>query len=202
MTAAGKWIRVHWAPRQGGLTSYIDRGLWGGAEVQRGIEKPRRRETGVPFFPFLRCTVDSGPCWAGGLLAEMKLLLALAGLLAVLGMLQPSEGAAPAVLGEVDTSLVLSCMEEAKQLVDRAYKERRESIKQKLRSGSASPMELLSYFKQPVAATRTAARSADYLHVALGLLERKLRSLWQGPFNVTGTVAHPTPGSCSTSHSS
>ena len=49
-------------------------------------------------------------------------------------------------------------------------------------------MELLSYFKQPVAATRTAVRAADYLHVALGLLERKLRPLWPGRFNVTGTV--------------
>ena len=67
------------------------------------------------------------------------------------------------------------------------------SIKQRLRSGSASPMELLSYFKQPVAATRTAVRAADYLHVALGLLERKLRALWPGRFNVTGTVPATTP---------
>lgn len=63
-------------------------------------------------------------------------------------------------------------------------------------------MELLSYFKQPVAATRTAVRAADYLHVALDLLGRKLRSLWRRSFNVTGTVVHPTPGPCSTSDSS
>ncbi|KAM5216021.1 myeloperoxidase isoform 1-T1 [Hipposideros larvatus] len=112
----------------------------------------------------------------------MKLLLALAGLLAIL------EGTASAVLGEVETSVVLTCMEEAKRLVDKAYKERRESIKQRLRSGSASPMELLSYFKQPVAATRTAVRAADYLHVALGLLEGKLQPLLPGPFNVTDVL--------------
>uniref|UniRef100_A0A8C5XEQ0 Myeloperoxidase n=2 Tax=Microcebus murinus TaxID=30608 RepID=A0A8C5XEQ0_MICMU len=119
---------------------------------------------------------------------EMKLLLALAGLLAILAMPQPSEGAAPAVPGEVETTVVLTCMEEAKRLVDKAYKERRESIRQRLRSGSASPMELLSYFKQPVAATRTAVRAADYLHVALGLLEGKLRSRWRAPFNVTDVL--------------
>lgn len=205
--------------------------------------------------------------------------------------LQPLSWAA--VLGEVETSVVVTCMEEAKRLVDKAYKERRErwvpgtaqlwarlpglsekqqaqevgwgplsvchswggrtsskpplpwpclcldpqvrtlfikgnlpvgvchtvlcvhllgwgsaeclrplslaltppspsSIKQRLRSGLASPMELLSYFKQPVAATRTAVRAADYLHVALSLLEGKLRPLWSRPFNVTGNVA-PTP---------
>ncbi|XP_036196424.1 myeloperoxidase [Myotis myotis] len=118
----------------------------------------------------------------------MKLLLALAGLLAILALSGPSEGAAPAVLGEVETSVVVTCMEEAKRLVDKAYKERRESIKQRLRSGLASPMELLSYFKQPVAATRTAVRAADYLHVALSLLEGKLRPLWSRPFNVTDVL--------------
>ncbi|XP_004377940.1 myeloperoxidase [Trichechus manatus latirostris] len=118
----------------------------------------------------------------------MKLLLALAGLVAILAMPPPCEGAAPAVLREVETSVVMTCMEEAKRLVDKAYKERRESIKQRLRDGLASPMELLSYFKQPVAATRTAVRAADYLHVALNLLEGKLRPLWPRPFNVTDVL--------------
>ncbi|KAM8812807.1 myeloperoxidase isoform 1-T2 [Rhynchonycteris naso] len=118
----------------------------------------------------------------------MKLSLALAGLLALLAAPRLSEAAAPAVPGEVETSMVLTCMEEARRLVDKAYKERRASIKQRLRSGSASPMELLSYFKQPVAATRTAVRAADYLHVALDLLEGKLRPLTSGPFNVTDAL--------------
>lgn len=60
-------------------------------------------------------------------------------------------------------------------------------------------MELLSYFKQPVAATRTAVRAADYLHVALNLLEGKLRPLLSGPFNVTGTVAPAPPRDPTTS---
>lgn len=60
-------------------------------------------------------------------------------------------------------------------------------------------MELLSYFKQPVAATRTAVRAADYLHVALGLLEGKLQPLLSGPFNVTGTIGRYNSSPCSTS---
>ncbi|ERE68009.1 myeloperoxidase [Cricetulus griseus] len=123
-----------------------------------------------------------------GSFAEMKLFLALAGLLAPLAMPQTSSGATPVIPGEVENSEILTCMEEAKQLVDKAYKERRESIKQSLRRGTASPMELISYFKQPVAATRTAVRAADYLHVALDLLKRKLQPLFPGPFNVTDVL--------------
>ncbi|XP_006889510.1 PREDICTED: myeloperoxidase [Elephantulus edwardii] len=115
----------------------------------------------------------------------MKLLLALTGLLAIFSH---SEGTTSAPLGEVETSVVLTCMEEAKRLVDKAYKERRESIKERLRQGLASPMELLSYFKQPVAATRTAVRAADYMHVALGLLEQKLQPQLRRPFNVTDVL--------------
>lgn len=62
------------------------------------------------------------------------------------------------------------------------------SIKQRLRSGSARPTDLLFYFKQPVAATRTVAQAADYMHVALGLLEEKLQRQEPSSFNVTGTM--------------
>ena len=49
-------------------------------------------------------------------------------------------------------------------------------------------MDLLSYFKQPVAATRRVIQAADYMHVALGLLEEKLQLQGSRSFNVTGTV--------------
>lgn len=49
-------------------------------------------------------------------------------------------------------------------------------------------MDLLAYFKQPVAATRRVVQAADYMHVALGLLEEKLQSPGSRPFNVTGIV--------------
>ncbi|KAI5944573.1 Eosinophil peroxidase [Manis javanica] len=121
----------------------------------------------------------------------MKLLLALAGILATFLLAWPCEGTVPASSRAVDTSVLQGCLKEAKLLVDAAYNQTRRSIQQRLRSGSASPMDLLSYFKQPVAATRTAVQSADYLHVALGLLEEKLQLEGSRPFNVTDVLTRP-----------
>uniref|UniRef100_G3SQS0 Eosinophil peroxidase n=2 Tax=Loxodonta africana TaxID=9785 RepID=G3SQS0_LOXAF len=116
---------------------------------------------------------------------EMKLLLALTGVLAALTLPQPCEGATLASPRAVETSVIQDCITEAKLMVDTAYNRTQRSIKQRLRSGLASPMDLLSYFKQPAAATRTAVRAADYMHVALGLLEEKFQSQGFRPFNVT-----------------
>lgn len=54
-------------------------------------------------------------------------------------------------------------------------------------------MDLLFYFKQPVQGTRTIVQAADYMHVALGLLEEKLRLQGSTSFNVTGTVLPNEP---------
>uniref|UniRef100_A0A8D1WE73 Eosinophil peroxidase n=1 Tax=Sus scrofa TaxID=9823 RepID=A0A8D1WE73_PIG len=122
---------------------------------------------------------------------EMKLLLALEGALATLILAWSCEGTAPASPRTVETSVLQGCITEAKLLVDAAYNQTERSIKQHLRSGSASPMDLLSYFKQPVAATRTVIRSADYMHVALGLLEEKLQLQGSRSFNVTEVLTKP-----------
>ncbi|XP_037665550.1 eosinophil peroxidase [Choloepus didactylus] len=120
----------------------------------------------------------------------MKLLLALAGILATLALPLPCGGTAPASRA-VETSVLQDCIAEARLLVDDAYNWTQRSIKQRLRSGSASPLDLLSYFKQPVAATRTAVRAADYMHVALGLLKEKLQPQESRPFNVTDVLTEP-----------
>ncbi|XP_024429014.3 eosinophil peroxidase [Desmodus rotundus] len=128
------------------------------------------------------------PTVAGGLIVEMKLLLALAGVVATLVLAQPCEGTAPASPTAVETSVLQNCVKEAKLLVDAAYNRTQGRIKQRLRSGSASPMDLLFYFKQPVAATRTIVQAADYMHVALGLLEEKLQLQGFNSFNVTDVL--------------
>ncbi|NXH16687.1 PERM Myeloperoxidase, partial [Bucco capensis] len=83
-----------------------------------------------------------------------------------------------------DVSL-LSSVDEAKQLVDAAYKHTRESIKKHLKDNALSPEELLGYFKQPVAGTRAAVRAADYMETTLSLLKEKLQGALRGDFNVT-----------------
>eukprot|EP00069_Balaena_mysticetus_P000474 bmy_03555T0 len=118
----------------------------------------------------------------------MKLLLALVGLLATLILARLSEGTTPASPRVVETSVLQSCITEAKLLVDAAYNQTERSIKQRLHSGLASPMDLLSYFKKPVAATRRVIQAADYMHVALGLLEEKLQLQGSRSFNVTDVL--------------
>ncbi|XP_074117999.1 myeloperoxidase-like isoform X1 [Sminthopsis crassicaudata] len=126
-------------------------------------------------------------------MTEMKLFLPLTAFLMALILPPLLVDTFPATAGEVDSSVVQSSMEEAKKLVDKAYKEKRERIKQKMRTGTASARDLMSFFKQPVAGTRIASRAADYLHVALNLLEKKLQP-WhrhRGPFNITDVLTPP-----------
>nr|AAB40403.1 eosinophil peroxidase [Mus musculus domesticus] len=121
----------------------------------------------------------------------MQQLLALVGALATLILTQHAEGTAPASPSPVEISVLRDCIAEAKLLVDTAYNHTQKSIMQRLRSGSASPMDLLAYFKQPVAATRRVVQAADYMHVALGLLEERLQPRGSRPFNATDVLTEP-----------
>ncbi|CAK7291446.1 Eosinophil peroxidase [Vulpes lagopus] len=128
------------------------------------------------------------PSMAGCLIAKMKLFLALAGVLATLILAPLCEGTGAASPRTVETSVLRGCITEAKLLVDAAYNHTQRSIKERLRSGLASPLDLLSYFKQPLGGTRTMVRAADYMHLALDLLEEKLQLQGSSSFNVTDVL--------------
>ncbi|XP_052660333.1 myeloperoxidase-like isoform X3 [Harpia harpyja] len=86
---------------------------------------------------------------------------------------------------ELSDASLLSSVDEAKQLVDAAYKHTRDRIKEHLQNDALAPVKLLGYFKQPVAGTRAAVRAADYMETTLTLLKEKLQWAVMGDFNVT-----------------
>ncbi|KAG8590071.1 hypothetical protein GDO81_006622 [Engystomops pustulosus] len=86
---------------------------------------------------------------------------------------------------ELDNNLILSSVQEAKKLVDAAYKRTRDVLKERLRSRTLSPSDVMTYFKQPVATSRTFIRSADYIETSLQLLTEKVRSIYSRPFNIS-----------------
>ncbi|NXL86318.1 PERM Myeloperoxidase, partial [Alectura lathami] len=89
---------------------------------------------------------------------------------------------------ELSDAFLLSSVDEGRQLVDSAYKDTRDRIKKNLENNALTPIELLRYFKQPVAGTRAAVRAADYMGTTLTLLKEKLRWAVKGDFNVTDVL--------------
>ncbi|XP_059573530.1 myeloperoxidase-like [Alligator mississippiensis] len=80
---------------------------------------------------------------------------------------------------------ILSSVNEAKQLVDAAYKHARKRSKQALEEDKVNPSDFLKHLTEPVAGTRSAIRSADYMETTLSLLKKKLQQNMKRPFNIT-----------------
>ncbi|CAH2220198.1 Mpo-A [Pelobates cultripes] len=89
---------------------------------------------------------------------------------------------------KLDNDLILSAAAEAKKLVDTAYKHTRELLKERLKSKNVSPHEVMAFFKQPVAISRTHIRSADYMQTTLQLLAEKVHSIYKNPFNISDVL--------------
>ncbi|XP_078535604.1 myeloperoxidase-like [Lissotriton helveticus] len=114
----------------------------------------------------------------GPVRAALRLLLAL-------GFLQTAASSFYDGLEEVETSFILKCAEEAKHLVDAAYKRTRETLKSKLKQESLSPGEIMFFFKQPKAGSRNAIRAADYMQTTFQLLKERVKDSYQRPFNIS-----------------
>nr|XP_016854566.1 PREDICTED: myeloperoxidase isoform X2 [Anolis carolinensis] len=83
---------------------------------------------------------------------------------------------------------LLSSINEAKKMVDEAYKVSRERSKADADKTHVTPADFLKHLKEPVAATRTALRAASYLDTSLDLLKKKLQKKWMRPFNLTDVL--------------
>ncbi|XP_060703807.1 eosinophil peroxidase-like [Hemiscyllium ocellatum] len=80
---------------------------------------------------------------------------------------------------------VQRAVREAIELVDKAYKETRVSQKQHLSKRSLNAGDLLRFFKHPVAKTRVAVRSAEYMEYTLRLIQQHVHRVHKRSLNAT-----------------
>ncbi|XP_028457268.1 eosinophil peroxidase [Perca flavescens] len=78
-----------------------------------------------------------------------------------------------------------SCFEEAKKLVDDAYKYSREESLRRVRREVVRPHDALRLLKQPRGDTRSAVRSADYMAQTLRLLHERVHHVHKRSLNAT-----------------
>ncbi|XP_038669921.1 myeloperoxidase-like isoform X2 [Scyliorhinus canicula] len=83
------------------------------------------------------------------------------------------------------TQFVYRSVGAAIKMVDRAYKKTRNGQNRKLTKRNFTSADLLAYFKQPVAETRTAVRSAEYLETVLTLIQRSVNEVHRSVLNAT-----------------
>ncbi|KAM9841489.1 eosinophil peroxidase [Aulostomus maculatus] len=135
----------------------------------------------------------------------------LLSVLLVLGICLPADSK-PA--GEDLNSRILQrCFEEAKTIVDDAYKYSREESLRRVRREMVRPHDALRLLKQPRGDTRSAVRSADYMAQTLRLFNEKVHRIYKRSLNatdllsqedieklaeITGCAARTRPPSCRT----
>ncbi|KAJ8401996.1 hypothetical protein AAFF_G00372310 [Aldrovandia affinis] len=90
---------------------------------------------------------------------------------------------------------ILSALEDAKRIVDEAYKYSREESLSRVQKMSASPSDLLRLLKQPARDTRSVVRAADYMENTLRLIEERTHHLHKRSLNATDLI---TPDELST----
>uniref|UniRef100_A0AAZ3RCG4 Myeloid-specific peroxidase n=1 Tax=Oncorhynchus tshawytscha TaxID=74940 RepID=A0AAZ3RCG4_ONCTS len=106
----------------------------------------------------------------------------------------------------LSSPFIQSSVEEAKRLVDEAYKYSREKSLERVRGQSTRPSDVLHLLKQPARDTRSAVRSADYLENTLRLIHEKVHSTHRllnaneldTIVRVTGCAARVSKPSCHT----
>uniref|UniRef100_A0A3B5Q2P3 Myeloid-specific peroxidase n=1 Tax=Xiphophorus maculatus TaxID=8083 RepID=A0A3B5Q2P3_XIPMA len=90
------------------------------------------------------------------------------------------------ILGErLGSPFLQKCFEEAKKIVDDAYKYSREESLRRVRRDAVKPHDALRLLKQPRGDTRSAVRSADYMAQTLRLVQEKVHHVHKRSLNAT-----------------
>ncbi|KAJ0057305.1 hypothetical protein NL108_002279 [Boleophthalmus pectinirostris] len=85
--------------------------------------------------------------------------------------------------------LLKQCFEDAKKLVDEAYKYSREESLSRVRREVVRPHDALRLLKQPRGDTRSAVRSADYLDQTLRFLQERTHHVHKRSLNATDLLS-------------
>ncbi|XP_069766439.1 eosinophil peroxidase-like isoform X2 [Narcine bancroftii] len=95
---------------------------------------------------------------------------------------------------------VQSAINEAIEMVNRAYKQTRVYQKERLKKRSLTSSDLLRFFKHPVSETKLAVKSAEYMETALNLIQNHVHRIHKRALNASDllspsdldTIAHVT----------
>ncbi|XP_031441215.1 eosinophil peroxidase-like isoform X1 [Clupea harengus] len=83
---------------------------------------------------------------------------------------------------------ILEAIEEAKKIVDEAYKYSREESLRRVRREDIRPSDILRLMKQPARDTRNAVRAADTMDITLGLIHEKAHHIHKRSINATDLI--------------
>ncbi|XP_062373245.1 eosinophil peroxidase-like [Sardina pilchardus] len=84
---------------------------------------------------------------------------------------------------------ILEAVEEAKKIVNEAYKYSREESLSRVRRESIRPSDILRLMKQPARDTRNAVRAADTMDIALELIHQKAHHIHKRSINATDLIS-------------
>uniref|UniRef100_A0A1A8I6A7 Myeloid-specific peroxidase n=1 Tax=Nothobranchius kuhntae TaxID=321403 RepID=A0A1A8I6A7_NOTKU len=90
---------------------------------------------------------------------------------------------------KLGSPFLYKCFEEAKKIVDDAYKYSRAESLRRVRKDVVQPHDALRLLKQPRGDTRSAVRSADYMAQTLRLVQEKVHTVHKRSLNATDLLS-------------
>uniref|UniRef100_A0A8C5C2E2 Myeloid-specific peroxidase n=1 Tax=Gadus morhua TaxID=8049 RepID=A0A8C5C2E2_GADMO len=103
----------------------------------------------------------------------------------MLGICVMQANSNPSISEGLGRPYLMECFEEAKTLVDDAYKYSRDESLSRVRREVVSPADILRLMKQPRGDSRSAVRSADYMAQTLRLLHDRVHRVHKRSLNAT-----------------